>query len=346
MRNVLSLVPLVCVLACGSKPPPEPAPVPEPDPVAAAPSEPAPPPTPTAEELEQSKRDAAQLKKLEQLEVDAKAERKRWTDELRAGVKKLSENNYASARAGLTATLKSPHRFPGHSERDAARRPLETMIFLGIRPNMTVMEVGGGDGWYTELLAPLLAKKGKLIVTALDPAGPDTAPGTFYGRRFKHYIDKSEELSGKVEVVIVNPQDLQLGHAGEVDLAFAFREMHNWHRRGRRVPHNLQQIFAALKPGGTFGVVQHRAAEGANPDEVAEKGYLPEAWVIDQAKAVGFTLGGKSEINANKKDTRDHPEGVWTLPPILRLGDKDREKYVAIGESDRMTLKFTKPKTK
>ncbi len=315
-------------------------------PVVAAP-EPAPsPPEPTAEELKKREADAAALAKLEKLELDAKAERERWTDEMRASVKKLGERTYGSAREGLAATMKSPHRLPGHAERDAARHPVETMTFLGLRPTMTVLEVGGGDGWYTELLSPLLAKKGKLIVTASDPAGPETAPGTFYGRRFKHYIDKSAELSGKVEVVIVDPQDLRLGHPGQVDLAFAFREMHNWHRRGRRVRHNLEQVFAALKPGGTFGVVQHRAAPGSNPDETAEKGYLPEAWVIDQAAAVGFTLAGKSEVNANERDTKDHPEGVWTLPPILRLGDTDREKYVAIGESDRMTLKFTKPKTK
>ncbi len=207
---------------------------------------------------------------------------------------------------------------------------------------MTAMEVGGGDGWYTEILAPVLRSRGKLVVTALDPKGPETAPGTFYGRRFRHYLDKSEELSGRVEVVVVDPQNMVLGHEGQVDLALVFREMHNWHRRGRRVKANLEQIHAALKPGGTLGVVQHRAAEGANADQSAEKGYLPQAWVIEQAKAVGFVLVAKSEVNANAKDTKDYPEGVWSLPPALRQGDKDPEKFVAIGESDRMTLKFQK----
>lgn len=345
MRTILTISCVALAVACGSAPPPEPAPVTAPEPAPAPEPEPA-PAEPSAEELKKQADDAAARAKLEKLEVDAKAERARWTDEMRAAVKKLSETAHPSAQLGLSRALKSAHRLPGHAERDKARHPLETMKFLGLRPTMTVMEVGGGDGWYTEILAPVVAKGGKLIVTALDPAGPETAPGTFYGRRFKHYIDKSEELSGKVEVVIVDPKDLQLGHAGEVDLAFAFREMHNWHHRGRRVPHNLAQVFAALKPGGTFGIVQHRAAAGSNPDDTAEKGYLPEAWVIEQAQAVGFVLSGKSEINANKLDTKDHPEGVWTLPPILRLGDKDRDKYVAIGESDRMTLKFSKPKKK
>ncbi len=343
--RISSLAIVSCLLsACGPRPPAEPPPVaaePAPTP------EPAPAPAgPSAEELEKQKADEAARKKLAQLEVDAKTERERWTDELRQSVKKLSEKTYPNAKAALQAALASPHRLPGHAERDAFRHPLETMTFLGLRPDMTVFEIGGGDGWYTELLAPVLAKKGKLLVTAADPNGPETAPATFYGRRFKHFIDKSEELSGRVEVVVIDAQNIQLGHAGQVDLAFAFREMHNWHRRGRRVKPNLEQVFAALKPGGIFGVVQHRAAEGADPDKSAEKGYLPEAWVIEQCKAVGFELAGKSEINANPKDTKDYSEGVWALPPALRLGDKDREKYLAIGESDRMTLKFQKPKAK
>lgn len=331
--------------ACGPKPEPLPPEPPPAEPLPAAEPTPPAPPAPTLEELRQQKADAEAKQKLLKLEEDAKAERARWNDELRAQVTKLAETNWPSARAGLAAALKSEHRLPGHAERDGFRHPIETMTFLGLRPNMTVLEVGGGDGWYTELLAPVLAKRGKLMVTALDPSGPETAPATFYGRRFKHFIDKSPELGGKVQVVIVDPQDLKLGTEGEVDLAFAFREMHNWHRRGRRVPHNLSQIFAALKPGGVFGVVQHRAPEGANPDESAEKGYLPEAWVIEQAEAAGFVLDKKSEINANPKDTKDYSEGVWALPPVLRLGEKDKEKYVAIGESDRMTLRFKKPKT-
>ncbi len=336
-------IPFALLAACGPKPEPEPPTVAPPPP---APTVEAPPPpaAPSAEELAKKEADEAARKKLADLEVKAKAERERWTDELRESVKKLSGKKYWNATTGLQAALKSPHRQAGHAERDAARHPIKTMNFMGLRPDMTVLEIGSGAGWYTELLAPVLATRGKLLVTARDPNGPETESATFYGRRFKHYIDKSEELSGKVEVIIVDPKNMQLGHAGKVDLAFAFREMHNWHRRGRRVKPNLEQVFAALKPGGTFGVVQHRAAEGANPDESAEKGYLPEAWVVEQVEAVGFKLAKKSEINANSKDIKDYPEGVWTLPPTLRLKDKDRDKYVAIGESDRMTLKFTKPK--
>ncbi|MCC6214658.1 MAG: class I SAM-dependent methyltransferase [Polyangiaceae bacterium] len=336
------------LVACGPQPEPAPPPAPAASPPATASTE-APAaepaaPAPTPQEVERQKAEAAAQQKLAQLEVEAQAERARWTPELRAGVTRLAETRWASAQEGLAAALRSEHRLPGHAERDAHRHPVETMAFLGLRPDSVVMEVGGGDGWYTELLAPLLAKRGKLVVTALDPSGPEMAPGTYYGRRFQHYIAKSTELSGKVEVVIVDPKDLRLGHEGQIDLAFAFREMHNWHRRGRRVQHNLAQVFAALKPGGTFGVVQHRAPESASPDESAERGYLPEAWVIEQAKAVGFRFVGKSEVNANPKDTKDHPDGVWSLPPVLRSGDQDRERFMAIGESDRMTLRFEKPK--
>jgi predicted methyltransferase len=135
---------------------------------------------------------------------------------------------------------------------------------------------------------------------------------------------------------------LVLAPAGSVDVVLTFRNSHGWFRDDQQ-----EQVygaaFEALKPGGVFGVVQHRANEGADPKETAPKGYLPEAAVISAAEAVGFTLAEKSEINANAKDTKDHPEGVWTLPPGYALEDKDRDKYAAIGESDRMTLKFVKP---
>ena len=131
---------------------------------------------------------------------------------------------------------------------------------------------------------------------------------------------------------------------GTFDAVLSFRNLHGWQNRNV-LDKNLTAVFEALKPGGYLGVEAHRAKPGADPKESGKKGYLPEAYVIERAEAAGFKLDAKSEINANPKDTTDHPEGVWTLPPTLRLGDKDKEKYLAIGESDRMTLRFIKPKT-
>src|SRR6185437_896783 len=210
-------------------------------------------------------------------------------------------------------------------------------------PNMTVLEYGAGEGWYTELLAPTLAAKGKLIETMPDPNGPADPRSTFYGQRFARFLDLSPELYGKVERVITPPGPPKLGMENKLDMIILCRELHGMHQ-DKMVPAFLAEAFKALKPGGVLGVEQHRAKPDANPDQSAKNGYLPEAWVIQQAEAAGFKLGGKSEINANPKDTKDYVDGVWTLPPTLRDKDKDRQKYLDIGESDRMTLKFVKPK--
>jgi predicted methyltransferase len=210
---------------------------------------------------------------------------------------------------------------------------------------MTVLEYGPGEGWYTELLAPALAKKGKLLATNGDPKGPPEKRSTFYAERFQLFLDRSPELFGKVETVMIDGQNPSLGHDGTVDLVVVTRELH-----GMVTANKLDEWLAAmrtsLKPNGILGIEEHRAKADANPQESAKKGYLPEKWVIEKIEAAGFKLAGKSELNANPKDTKDYADGVWTLPPTLRNGDKDREKYVAIGESDRMTLKFTKVATK
>jgi predicted methyltransferase len=208
---------------------------------------------------------------------------------------------------------------------------------------MTVLEYGPGEGWYTELLAPTLAAKGKLLVTSPDPKGPADARSTFYGQRLERFLARAPEIYGKVETIVIDGKNPKFGLEGKVDLVLFMRAMHGLHR-DKLLAGVLAEAFAALKPGGVLGVEQHRAKPDANPDESAKQGYLPEAFVIQQVEAAGFKLGGKSEINANPKDTKDYPEGVWALPPTFELGDKDRAKYAAIGESDRMTLKFTKPK--
>jgi predicted methyltransferase len=307
----------------------------------------APAAAPKAEPTAEDKKKAEAARQLAadraKWETEAKAEDARWTPALHTEAKALAEAKYASLDAALKAVLKGKHRSPAHVERDQHRHPLETLKFFGMTPEMTVLEYGPGEGWYTELLAPTLATKGKLIVTTPDPKGPADARSTFYGQRFQRFLEKAPEIYGKIETVVVDGKNPKFGLEGKADMVLVFRAMHGLHRDKLLQP-VLAEAFKALKPNGVLGVEQHRAKADANPDESAKQGYLPEAFVIKEVEAAGFKLAGKSEINANPKDTKDHPEGVWTLPPTFELGDKDRAKYAAIGESDRMTLKFVKPK--
>ena len=278
---------------------------------------------------------------LEKAAADAAEEQKRWTPEMTAKVVALRDATYPDARAALTAILASPHRMPKHPERDAARHPVETLSFFGITPAQTVIEVGAGGGWYSELLAPLLANAGTYVIAGPDANGPRTEMSTVYGKRLDLMLAKSPELFGKVQRVTIDPAAPKLGPDGRADLVIAMREMHNWQRAGKLEAY-LAAVHAALRDGGTFGVEQHRAKPGTTGESTADTGYLAEEWVIAKVEAAGFELVEKSEINANPKDTKDYPEGVWTLPPNFREGETDKAKYAAIGESDRMTLRFRK----
>jgi predicted methyltransferase len=318
-------------------------PQPQPQPVA---QPPAPDPEAEKKKKEEEERLARVTEAMANTTKDAEAEKARWTDEMRAQAAKLVAADYKDTKAALKAIMASPHRKPGNADRDAHRHPVETLTFFGIKPDSTVIEVGAGGGWYTELLAPLLAKKGKLIATGADPNGPADQMSTVYGNRLKLFLESSPELYGKVQVShIAAPDKLELAPEGTADVAVAIREMHGWTRR-EQVDAYVAAVHKALKPGGVFGVVAHRAKPDADPKTSAEKGYLPEAWVIETVEKAGFKLAEKSEINANPKDTKDYEQGVWTLPPNFAEGDKDRDKYAAIGESDRMTLKFVKVETK
>lgn len=355
MKRILARTALVAPVAiavlgaaCSSAPPkpietpipslPPPAPV-EPTPAAPPVAEPTPEEKARAEALAQLQRDR------EKMLADHQSELARWTPELRAEAKALADKTYPNTRAALKAVLAGKHRRPANVERDKHRHPTETLEFFGLKPTMTVLEYGPGEGWWTELLAPVLAKKGKLVVTNADPNGPKDERATFYGERFQLFLDRAPELYGKVQTIVFTPKAPKLGLDGTVDLALMMRSMHGLAGAGQLEP-VLAEIHAALKPNGVLGVEQHRAPEGANAEESAKKGYLPEKWVIEKVEAAGFKLAARSEINANPKDTKDHPAGVWTLPPTLRLGDEDREKYLAIGESDRMTLRFVKVASK
>jgi len=272
-------------------------------------------------------------------EAEHQAELSRWTPELRASSKRLAETSYPSADVALKAVLASPHRRPGNAERDRFRHPRETLEFFGLQPSSTVLEYGPGGGWYTELLAPALAKRGKLFVTSDDPNG--TSERAVYGYRLKLLLDTSPELFGKVEPLPLDPKSPKLPLEAKLDLVLVIRELHNLVNDGS-IDAWLAEFNRALKPKGVLGIVDHRGLAGADPQKSSKLGYLPEAWVIEKVEAAGFKLSAKSEINANPKDTKDYPDGVWTLPPTYRLGAKDRVKYAAIGESDRFTLRFVK----
>jgi len=281
-------------------------------------------------------------KELARQEARAKEISARWTPELQAQVQKLVDTKYPSAEAALKAILASPHRTPGNIERDPYRHPLETLTFFGIRQDMQVFEYAQGAGWYTEILAPLLAREGTLWLTGYDTTSSDPEQ-RFASRATELFLDAPGNLYEKVKTV--TQKDLQgppvLGEPNSLDMVLVIRMFHNVHRFSMWDT-LMPAIHSALAPGGVLGVVQHRADPGANPDESAKQGYLPEKWLVEKIESYGFRLEESSEVNANPKDTKDYEKGVWTLPPTYELGDKDRAKYQAIGESDRSTLRFVK----
>lgn len=225
--------------------------------------------------------------------------------------------------------------------RDQYRHPLETLEFFGIKPEMTVVEITPGAGWYTEILAPYLAEKGHFIAAGF-PQNTEVEYLKNINAKFNAWLNSHPELKKKVHITEFKPAETPIAPEGTVDMILTFRNVHNWAAREAEKS-AFEAFFKALKPGGVLGVVEHRADPKSKHDPKYKSGYMKESDVIRIAEQAGFKLDKKSEINANPKDTRNHPEGVWTLPPTLRLGDKDKEKYLEIGESDRMTLRFVKP---
>jgi predicted methyltransferase len=237
----------------------------------------------------------------------------------------------AQAADPLKAAIAADHRTVGNVARDVHRHPYETLSFFGIKPTDTVVELAPGGGWFTEILAPYLREQGQLYAVA----GAST--------RFKAKMD-SLPVYGKVKITTfdVAKGEVEIAPPGSADAVLTFRNVHNWMDNGS-VQAVFNAAFKALKPGGVLGVEEHRLPAARPQDPKGKSGYVHEAAVIKFAETAGFKLAGKSEVNANPKDTADHPDGVWTLPPTYALKDKDRAKYQAIGESDRMTLKFVKP---
>lgn len=248
----------------------------------------------------------------------------------------------ASVTVALQAIVDGEHRSVEHRGRNQYRHPAETLAFFGIRDDMIVVEISpGGGGWYTEILALYLRENGTLYVGNYDP----DAEEKYYQRNSRIFSEKmaaNPDLYDKVRITVFDPPEkLVPAPAGSADMVVTFRNFHNWMEDGDHEA-ALRGMHQVLKPGGILGVVQHRGDANVEQDPKAESGYVRQDYLVQLIESVGFDLVASSEINANPKDTKDHPEGVWTLPPNFDLKEIDREKYAAIGESDRMTLKFVK----
>jgi predicted methyltransferase len=236
------------------------------------------------------------------------------------------------AGAQLRAIAAGAQRSAKHRARDRYRHPVQTLEFFGLRPDMTVVEIAPDGGWYTEILAPYLKAQGKLYEAV--PPGRSL-------QSFRKKIAADPDLYGKIIVTELSPKNkAAIAPAGTADMVLTFRNVHDWVAKGDAEGY-FESFYRALKPGGILGVVDHLSKLPADPH--ARSGYLTQGQVVALARKAGFKLAASSDLNANPKDDTNHPSGVWTLPPTFRLGDQDRAKYAAIGESNRMTLKFVKP---
>ena len=252
-----------------------------------------------------------------------------------------SAANDLAADAAIAASVEAPTRTPANVARDRYRHPAETLSFFGVRPGDTVVEIWPGGGWYTEILAPLVGQTGTLYTVA----NGNGLNGV------KRLMEANPAVYGNINPAAFPAFDAAAARVpdGTADVVLTFRNVHNWRMGYQRedkqdyAAEAFRQIYAMLKPGGVLGIVDHRLPESAPDEREKTSGYIKTSTVRRLAEQAGFRFAGSSEINANPADTADWPNGVWTLPPSLRLGDQDRAKYQAIGESDRMTLKFVKP---
>jgi predicted methyltransferase len=237
----------------------------------------------------------------------------------------------STTEAALETAIASSQRSDVNKARDKYRHPLDTLTFFGIKPEMTVVEIWPGNGWYTEILAPFLKDHGKLYEAVGGGAGAE---------KFKEKLKADPAMYGEVLVTILQPPaQTEIAPAGTADMILTFRNIHDWLPAGNTEDY-FKAFYRALKPGGVLVITDHRADPTHPQDPNAKNGYVRQDYMIQLAEQAGFKWAGTSEINANPKDPRNQP--VWNLPPTLRLGQEDRDKYLAIGESDRMTLKFTK----
>jgi len=250
----------------------------------------------------------------------------------------------AAASAPLQAAVSGDWRSAANTARDAYRHPQQTLEFFGLQPQQTVVEITPGGGWYAEILAPYLRGQGHYVAAVVDPMALPAGGGRDYQQRARDGLEKkfagAPALFDKATVVAYDPAAPVLGKPGSADVVLTFRNVHNWRAAGQ-AEGMFRAFFAVLKLGGTLGVVEHRAKADVPAED--KSGYVGQAQVIAMAEAAGFKLQDSSEVNANPRDTKDHPNGVWTLPPSNNHDAADAAKYKAIGESDRMTLRFVKP---
>ena len=252
------------------------------------------------------------------------------------GCSSAKKIEFAQLPKTVEEAVTSPYRTAENLARDQYRHPVDTLNFFGLHPGMTVVEISPGSGWYLEILAPLMTAGGGRYIAALPKS-----EGSDYMAKLNAQVEAWLAAHPNVKAEVTSMTG-DIAPPESADLVLTFRNIHNWMKAGT-VQATFDSFFKALKPGGVLGIVEHRANEKSKFDTTAASGYVREADVIKFAKQSGFELVSKSEINANPKDTKDYPEGVWTLPPVLRRKEMDRDKYLAIGESDRMTLKFVKP---
>jgi len=249
-----------------------------------------------------------------------------------------SSAHASSPDPALSAALASPQRPAQAVARDKVRHPIEELTFFGIQPNQTVVELWPGGGYWTAILAPYLAPQGHYYVTL-----PQGAGGEFDGEvKFWHDHYDGKPAYSKITVTGLGPKHFEIAPAGSADVVLTFRNLHNW-MDGGYAQEALEACFKALKPGGILGIEEHRGRTDKPQDPKAKDGYVRQDYTIELAKKVGFEVAGTSEINANPRDTKDWVDGVWTLPPTLSQGAKDRDRYMAIGEADNFVLKLRKP---
>lgn len=255
----------------------------------------------------------------------------------------------------LQAAIDAPLRSAEDRARDQYRHPFESLTFWGLQPEMTVVEIEPGSGaWWTDILAPYASRTGGRYIAAwVDTANPATSQGARDARAaLQARFDADPANFGQATIVDFGPQSGVGLPDQTADMVLVARAFHNWARSEGRTDRYMSEFFRVLKPGGRLVVEQHRAEAGSNVEETAPTGYVPESYVIQAAERAGFMLEARSELNANPMDSRDHPFGVWTLPPIRRsaqddrtLTEAERAHFDAIGESDRMTLRFVRPAT-
>ncbi|MET4572003.1 putative methyltransferase [Stenotrophomonas rhizophila] len=258
-------------------------------------------------------------------------------------IKPAGPNAQPAITAAVQAAVDGKGRTPDNVKRDAYRHPAQTLSFFGVEPGKTVVEITPGGGWYSEILAPLLRDKGTYVAAVVDPMAVAEGKARDYQQRGRDGLKKkfagTPTLYDKAKIVGYDPKAPKFGPDNSADVVLTFRNVHNW-RSANQAEGMFKGFYSVLKPGGVLGVVEHRAKADVPADD--KSGYVGQAQVIAMAEAAGFKLAGSSEINANPRDTKDHPNGVWTLPPVNNHDAADDAKYKAIGESDRMTLRFVK----